>query len=129
MSRRDLSLIGMGAKARYDAWPHTRVELLNLRDFAQTEEQLDEVARIADKFDAEDAAWNEASKAVQRAQGHQDALDRYSAFNFANLVGYASMVTFEADRRAGIIPPPDGVLDGFPYWRRATIEKFKGGER
>lgn len=129
MSRRDLSLIGMGAKARYDTWPHTRVELLNLRDFAQTEEQLDNVARIADQFDAEDAAWNDASKAVRRAQGHQDAIDRYSAFNFANLAGYASMAAFETDRKNGIIPPPDGVFNSFPYWRRATIEKFKGGAR
>jgi hypothetical protein len=129
MSRRDLSLIGMGTKARYDAWPHTRAELLNLRDLAQTEKQLDDVARIADQFDAEDEAWNAAAKVVRRAQG-TEPLDQYSAFNFANLVGYVSLAAFEADRKKGIIPPHDGIDgNGFPYWRRATIEKFKGGER
>lgn len=128
MSRRGLSNIGLGNKQKYYTPPHTRAQLVNLRDLAQTEEQLDEVARIADRFDAEDEAWVQAGMAVRRAQGHQAALDRYSAFNFANLVGYVSMDAFEADRKAGIIPLHDGIdANGFPYWRRAAIEKFKGG--
>jgi len=128
MSRRDLSNIGMGNKAEYDTWPHTRAQLVNLRDLAMTEEQLDEVAKIADQFDAEDQAWVEAGMTVRRARG-DDITDRYSAFNFANLLGYVSMAAFEADRASGIIPAPDGVFNGFPYWRRATIEKTKGAAR
>ncbi len=127
MSRRDLSLIAHGTKLNYDTPPHARAQLANLRDLALTEEELDRVAELADRFDAEDQAWIEAGMAVRRAQGQQQALDRYSAFNFANLVGYVSMHAFEADRRKGIIPPPDGVIDGQPYWRRESIERFKGG--
>lgn len=56
----------------------------------------------------------------------RDISDRYFNTNFAILAGYSSLAAFEADRKKGVIPPPDGVFDGFPYWRRATIEKFKG---
>lgn len=69
MSRRDLSNIGVGNKQKYDTPPHARAQLANLRDLAMTEEQLNEVARIADQFDAEDQAWIEAGMAVRRAQG------------------------------------------------------------
>jgi hypothetical protein len=129
MSRRDLSSIAYGAKLNYDTPPHARAQLANLRDLAMTEEELDRVAELADKFDAEDLAWIEAGKAVRRAQGQPGALDRYTAFNFANLVGYVCMHAFEADRKKGIIPPPDWVIDGYPYWCRETIERFKGGVR
>lgn len=125
MSRRDLSSIGFGNKTEYDTWPHRRAQLVNLRDLAMTEEQLDEVAKIADQFDAEDQAWVEAGMTLRRVRG-DDITDRYSAFNFANLLGYASMAAFEADRANGLIPVPDGMFNGFPYWRRATIEKAKG---
>lgn len=126
MTRRDLSLIAHGVKLNYDTWPHTRALLANLRDLAVTEEELDNVARIADQFDTEDEAWNAAAKVVRRAQG-LETLDQYSAFNFANLVGYTSIAAFEADRRNGVIPVQDGIdANGFPYWRRETIEKFKG---
>jgi len=130
MSRRDLSYIGHGNKQKYDTPPHTRAQLVNLRDLAVTEEELDRVAALADQFDAEDEALVQAGMAVRRAKGDFIALDRYSAFNFANLVGYTSMAAFEADRAKGIIPLPDGIdASGFPYWRRATIEKFKGDGR
>lgn len=67
----------------------------------------------------------EAGMAMRRAQG-EDITDRYSAVNFAIVLGYKSVAAFEADRAKGIIPAPDGVFNGFPYWRRATIEKTKG---
>lgn len=70
MSRRDLSLIGMGNKAEYDTFPHTRAALANMRDLALNDQELDEVARIADKFDAEDQAWVEAGFALRRAQSN-----------------------------------------------------------
>lgn len=63
---RDLSFIGMGSKASYDAWPHTRAQLANLRDMALNDEELDRVARIADAFDAEDRAWMEAGRVLRR---------------------------------------------------------------
>lgn len=70
MSRRDLSLIGLGNKQKYDTPPYTRAQLANLRDLAVTEEELDNVARIADQFDAEDQAWVEAGFALRRAQSN-----------------------------------------------------------
>lgn len=128
MTRRDLSLIAHGVKQNYDTPPHTRAQLANLRDLAVTEEELDNVARLADQFDAEDEAWNAAAKVVRRAQGIEP-LNQYSVFNFANLMGYASIAAFEADRRKGVIPAPDGIDgNGFPYWRRETIERTKGAQ-
>lgn len=131
MSRRDLSLIGMGNKQKYDAWPHTRAELLNLRDLAMTEAQLDNVARIADVFDAEDQAWVDAQKVVRRAQSpNPEALDRFYVFNVMNILGYTSVAAFEADRKRGVIPCADGRDEhGYEYWRGATVEKAKGGAR
>ena len=70
MNRRDLSLIGMGNKAEYDTFPHTRAALVNMRDLALNDQELDEVAQIADKFDAEDQAWIEAGFAMRRAQSN-----------------------------------------------------------
>lgn len=70
MNRRDLSNIGMGNKAEYDTFPHTRAALVNMRDLALNDQELDEVARIADKFDAEDQAWVEAGFALRRAQSN-----------------------------------------------------------
>lgn len=68
MNRRDLSTIGLGNKDSYDAWPHTRAELANLRDLAMTEEQLDQVAQAADAFDAEDQAWVDAGNVLQQVR-------------------------------------------------------------
>lgn len=69
MSRRDLSMIGMGNKTEYDTYPYRRAQLANLRDLSVTEEELDRVARIADQFDAEDQAWVEAGMALRRSMG------------------------------------------------------------
>jgi hypothetical protein len=75
---------------------------------------------------AEDQTRIEAGKV---SGAGAETLDRYSAVNFANIVGYASMHTFDADRKKGILPPPDGVFNGSPYWHRETIERFRGGAR
>lgn len=69
MSRRDLSMVHAGPKINYDTWPHTRTALTNLRDLAITEQQLDNVAKIADQFDAEDEAWIAAGLTLRRIQG------------------------------------------------------------
>lgn len=74
MNRRDLSLIGMGNKAEYDTFPHTRAALVNMRDLALNDQELDAVAAIADKFDAEDQAWIEAGFAMRRAQDGRNVL-------------------------------------------------------
>ncbi len=70
MNRRNLSNIGMGNKAQYDSFPHTLAALANMRDLAISDQELDAVAAIADKFDAEDQAWIEAGFAMRRAQSN-----------------------------------------------------------
>lgn len=70
--KRDLSLIGMGSKDGYDAWPHTRAQLANLRDLSLNDEELDRVARIADAFDAEDRAWVDAGRVLRRIRDGGD---------------------------------------------------------
>lgn len=131
MTRRDLSLIHGGSKARYDEWPHTRAQLVNLRDLAVTDAQLDNVARIADIFDAEDDAACRAHEVLKRARlAEPDVLDRFYAFNVLNILGYVSWASFERDRERGIVPPPDGTDEkGREYWRGATITRAKGGRR
>lgn len=66
----------------------------------------------------------EAGMAARRERG--DLIDKYSGVNVAVALNYPSMRAFEADRLKGVIPTPDGVSNGFPYWRWATIEKFRG---
>lgn len=62
---RDLSNIEIGHKEEYDAWPHARAQLANLRDMAMTDEELEIVAKLADEFDVEDRAWVEAGRVVR----------------------------------------------------------------
>lgn len=66
MSRRDLTWVHAGPKPRYQAYPHTRPALVNMRDLAITDGELDIVARIADEFDFEDRIYIKASRALRR---------------------------------------------------------------
>lgn len=69
MSRRNLSYIQHGWLDTYDTFPHNRAWLAWMRDSALNDTELDRVADIADKFDAEDQAWLDAGRIVQSAQG------------------------------------------------------------
>jgi len=94
MSRRDLANIGMGNKAQYDSFPHTRAALVNMRDLAINDQELDAVAVIADKFDAEDQAWIEADFAMRRAQDGRNVLQHP-----ATLAGKKGATAHEPVRR------------------------------
>lgn len=73
MRQRDLSRIHFGSLRTYDTWPHTRTWLAWMRDSAITQAELDRVAEIADKFDAEDDAEIEAAEIVRHVQDAGDA--------------------------------------------------------
>ena len=68
MTRRDLQFINVGLKTRYDTPPHDRAVLANLRDLALNDKELDFVAALADKFDAEDRAVVEKRKREMQAE-------------------------------------------------------------
>jgi len=140
MSRRDLSLIGMGNKAEYDTFPHTRAALANMRDLALNDQELDAVARIADKFDAEDQAWIEAGFALRRAQsnvvphpaklqGHKRECGHLPIPRSVGIRGMCAALNmtegeFYQARRSGEIPQPDEVGTREARWTVMALDQI-----
>lgn len=117
MSRRDLSMIGMGNKAEYEAFPHTRAALVNMRDFALNDQELDAVAAIADKFDAEDQAWVEAGFALRRAQDGRNVMQHP-----ATLTGKKGSISHQPVRR-------DFGIRGMCAALNMTLDEFYQAQR
>ena len=142
MSRRDLSNIGMGNKAEYDTFPHTRAALVNMRDLALNDQELDAVAAIADKFDAEDQAWIEAGFAMRRAQDGRNVLQHPATltgkkgttahqpvrrdFGIRGMCAALNMTEgeFYQARQRGEIGLPDVVGSYDPRWSVMALDRI-----